>query len=313
MEELTMTTEQAAVQGKELSTGEKLVAFRVAQVTADEVALEEKNEEIKQLKLLTLELFSQLATARRLGAQQEAREIRNEIVVKNMRLVTVTLQKYGSFSPDKFQNGCVGLLKAAETFDIARNVPFASYACFCIETEVRAAWSKQNRAFEGKKAGFLDSLDEVSGYDDSKETSRYESVQDPYGESDIDQLLQDAEVDTLFYKIIIPSIEEYGVRSKDIDVTRWRELEIQYFMELSMVKSQRQRLTLSSMAKELGTVTQNLRIRHKKVMELIRQKCLEYGYAEAFPVVKEGKKGKVQMVDGYKINSRGHSAWMKGR
>jgi hypothetical protein len=309
-----MTTEQVTNQGKELSTGEKLVAFRVAQVTADEIALEEKNQEIKALRLLTSELFSQLAKAREVGYTMQAqRDIRNEIVVKNMRLVTVTLQKYGSFSPDKFQNGCVGLLKAAETFDISRNVPFSSYACFCIEMEVRAAWSKQNRAFEGKKAGFLDSLDEVSGYDDSKETSRYESVEDPYGESDIDQLLQDAEVDTLFYKIIIPSIEEYGVRSKDIDVMRWRELEIQYFMELSMVKSQRQRLTFSAMAKELGTVTQNLRTRHKKVMELIRQKCVEYGYAEDVYVVNEKKSTEHHMVlqAGYKIKQRGHGQSMK--
>ncbi|MNM45131.1 RNA polymerase sigma factor SigA [compost metagenome] len=299
-------------QGAVKSNQDKIMEFRIAQIMLEEEQLSEKDAAIKALRAETDYLISIMEAAKAAGDKLNFRRLRNDVVVLNMRLVTVTLKKYGAFSQDKFQNGCVGLLKAAETFDSSVGAPFPNYACFCIEMEVRAAWSKQNRAFEGKNAGFLDSLDEVSGYDDSKESSRYEAVEDPYGESDIDQLLMDAEVETLFYKIIIPSIEEYGVRSKDIDVVRWRELELQYFMELSMVKSQRQRLTFTAMAKELGTVTQNLRTRHKKVMELIKQRCVEYGYAQENICVRERKSGKLVMGKEYSgiQGKRGHSANM---
>lgn len=299
-------------QGAVKSNQDKIMEFRIAQIMLEEEQLSEKDAAIKALRAETDYLISIMEAAKAAGDKLNFRRLRNDVVVLNMRLVTVTLKKYGAFSQDKFQNGCVGLLKAAETFDSSVGAPFPNYACFCIEMEVRAAWSKQNRAFEGKNAGFLDSLDEVSGYDDSKESSRYEAVEDPYGESDIDLLLMNAEVETLFYKIIIPSIEEYGVRSKDIDVIRWRELELQYFMELSMVKSQRQRLTFTAMAKELGTVTQNLRTRHKKVMELIKQRCFEYGYADSVyvPIKKKSTADAVYLETAYKLKSRGHGERM---
>lgn len=251
---------------------------RVTQLIEEEKELISKDESIRALVAKTQDLIRGMEIARDAGYKEIQRELRNDIVVANMRLVTQVLKKYGSFSQDKFQNGSVGLLKAAETYKSAKGVPFANYACFCIESEIRMAWGKQNRAFEGKKQGFLDSLDAPSTYSNGDEADKHDSIEDVFSMQEFDAFINEAEIDTLFYDIIIPCIEQYGNRSIDIDMDRWKELETQYFIELSMEQSQRQRLTFSAMALELGTTPQNLRIRHKKVVDLIRRKCREYGY-----------------------------------
>src|SRR5690606_6841899 len=120
----------------------------------------------------------------KVGNEDLRRYYRNELVVLNMRLVTTVLQKYGRFSPDTFQNGCVGLLKAAETFNPERGVKFSSYACFCIETEVRLAYKTQARKFEGKNARFLDSLDEPAITSDGDQMDKYAMVPDEFAEGD---------------------------------------------------------------------------------------------------------------------------------
>lgn len=255
----------------------KISDVRVRNLMEEEAQLEISNEEVRKIKGETIGLIAMMEEARDSGFEIARRVHRNEIVVLNLRLVTQVLKKYGYFSQDKFQNGCIGLLKAAETFNSAREVPFGNYACFCIEIEIRAAFRRVNRAFEGKKQGFLDSLDSPVSLEDG-EADKYNLAADPFAEQDLDAFIDEAEVDTLFYEIIIPCIEQYGTRSKDIDMELWKKLELQYFIEMSMEGSQRQRLTLSEMARQLGTVTQNLRMRHKKVMELIRAELPKFGY-----------------------------------
>lgn len=240
--------------------------------------LTQSDQETKRLVLETKHLIERMEKARAEGDEMKRREYRNEIIVKNLRLVTQVLKKYGYFSPDKFQNGCIGLLKAAETFKSEEGVPFANYACFCIEIETRLAFKRANRAFEGKKQGFLDSLDAPASLANGDEVDRHETIADPISEQEFAALIDEAEVDTLFYEIIIPCVEEYGVRAKNIDMDLWKQLETQYFIELSMEQSQRQRITLTEMARRLGTTTQNMRVRHKKVMELIRERCRLFGY-----------------------------------
>lgn len=263
---------------KQPSISAKVAEANIKRTIEELEQLEQNDLEIKKLKAETNHLIVRMEQAKAEGDEGQRREYRNEIVVKNLRLVTQVLKKYGYFSQDKFQNGCIGLLKAAETFNSEKGVPFSNYACFCIETEVRLAFKRVNRAFEGKKQGFLDSLDSPAKLRNGDEVDRHETIADPFSEEEFDALIDEAEVDTLFYEIIIPCIEEYGVRAKDIDMELWRQLEIQYFIELSMEQSQRQRITLTEMARRLGTTTQNMRVRHKKVMELIKTRCRTFGY-----------------------------------
>lgn len=263
---------------QKINFGELVAEARVKQIVEEETALVETSSELKTLKQHTLNNLSRMAMAAEAGNEAARREIRNEVVVDNMRLVTTVLKKYGYFNPDKFQNGCIGLLKAADTFDVSKGIPFGNYAAFCIEMEIRAAFRQQSRKFEGKAAGFLDSLDAPVHAEEGRQVDKHDAVGDPYSESEFDSLVEEAELETLFYDIVIPAVQAYGTRAKDLDMELWQSLTIQYFIEMSLEDSQRQRLTLSAMAEQLGTTTQNLRVRHKKVMAAIRQGCEAYGY-----------------------------------
>jgi RNA polymerase primary sigma factor len=79
-----------------------------------------------------------------LGYQVRAgdRDARDRLVLANLRLVVRIARSYskcGLSLPDLIEAGNLGLLTAAERFDPARNVPFASYALFWIKLEIRNA------------------------------------------------------------------------------------------------------------------------------------------------------------------------------
>lgn len=62
-----------------------------------------------------------------------------ELIEKNMRLVIFIAQKYfnaGIETDDAISAGSLGLVKAANTFDFAKNVKFSTYAGRCIENEI---------------------------------------------------------------------------------------------------------------------------------------------------------------------------------
>ena len=60
-------------------------------------------------------------------------EARNVLIEKNMRLVAHIVKKYTSterdyINEDLISVGTIGLIKAVDSFDIERNVRFATYA-----------------------------------------------------------------------------------------------------------------------------------------------------------------------------------------
>lgn len=64
---------------------------------------------------------------------------RNRLIEHNLRLVAHIVKKYSSGSAeqeDLISIGTIGLIKAVSTFDISKNIRFATYACRCIENEV---------------------------------------------------------------------------------------------------------------------------------------------------------------------------------
>ena len=63
--------------------------------------------------------------------------IRNEIFNENVKLVSYFVQKtYGKNDNDLFQEGCLGLLKAIDTFDYKKGYSFSTYAYRCIRNQV---------------------------------------------------------------------------------------------------------------------------------------------------------------------------------
>jgi len=83
------------------------------------------------------ELIERLRSA---GAGEEAIELQNEIVQRNIGLVKSIAVKFissGEPLDDLIQAGYIGLLNAAANFDLARKTRFSTYASYLIQGEIR--------------------------------------------------------------------------------------------------------------------------------------------------------------------------------
>ncbi len=78
----------------------------------------------------------------------EADKARDELVIHNMRLVISVARRYqncGLPLSDLIQEGNVGLVKAADKFDVERGVRFATHAVWWIRQSVTRALSNKSR------------------------------------------------------------------------------------------------------------------------------------------------------------------------
>lgn len=209
---------------------------------------------------------------------------RNQIVELNMKLVSHVLKKYKPYSEDQFQAGSIGLILAANTFKEDKEVPFHSYACFCIEREIHKAFRKQNNSFEslqGENIIYLDALLPDKRGGESKTVA--DLIPDTIAEEDFEKILDDYTLFKVFEKIVHPSIEKVAgiTRGQDvkINVEEWKKLESRYILEMALTEgTQKSRFNLTQMAKDLTMSVQNIRKRHVRVLKRIQQKCIEEGY-----------------------------------
>ena len=208
-------------------------------------------------------------------------QIRNRVVELNIRLVSQVLKKYKPYTADNFQNGCLGLIQAADTYQIAKGVPFASYACFCIERAIQMAFKKQQKLIEHmiSPENWVN-LDEKSTLGNGDQIDNSELIWDEQAQSDMEQFVSDNELEYICTHIIRPGIQDIVNRGKHmptkVDTERWSILEFAYIMDLIFMDSQKQRFNLSQMAREVGLSVQNVRMRHERVMENIFQRMWEY-------------------------------------
>lgn len=113
--------------------------------------------------------------------------IRNKIIEKNLRLVEMTIQKkLPDFSDlpymdkeDLFEIGCIGLIKAVDSYDLDRGKAFSAYAVICIRNEILMYYRKN------KKLSLIDSLNENVSEEDERSkvellVSNEESIEDKY-------------------------------------------------------------------------------------------------------------------------------------
>lgn len=242
-------------------------------VTAEEL----KREEIVNLQSRTDQLFELIAFD-----PKNIQLYRDEIIVSNIRLVPHVLKKYKPFGDDEYQLGCLGLIIATRTFDPSRGVPFSSYACFCIARELHKAHKHSQSQFETQMGYGMVSLDECVTLDSGDTVNKHEQVPDIMAEEEFDALLNDYSLEDFFEKIILPSIDDISKDTKgqnaQVQFDVWKNLELQYILEMSEVDSQKARLSLSTMARKLNVSTQNIRMRHKRVLHTVRQRCKSMGY-----------------------------------
>lgn len=72
------------------------------------------------------------------GDSRQAKEAKSVLVERNLRLVAHVARKYqntGEEMEDLISTGCIGLIKAIDTFDAGKG-RLATYACRCIDNEL---------------------------------------------------------------------------------------------------------------------------------------------------------------------------------
>lgn len=72
------------------------------------------------------------------GSSEEARKAKNILIERNLRLVAHVAKKYQNVDEDMedlISIGCIGLIKAVDTFDAGKG-RLATYACRCIDNEL---------------------------------------------------------------------------------------------------------------------------------------------------------------------------------
>lgn len=133
-----------------------------------------------------------------LSDKYDIQMVRNKIVELNLRLVPHVLKKYTPYTDDQLQVGYIGLIVAADTYNVDRNVPFASYACFCIERHLQMEYKKRMAAFEemANADGIkLESLNGVTKLPGGDEVENVDIVCDPNAEAEINAFIEDNSLD----------------------------------------------------------------------------------------------------------------------
>lgn len=207
---------------------------------------------------------------------------RNKIVEYNLRLVAHVLKKYRPYTDDQYQAGCMGLILAVDTFDEERGIPFANYACFCIEREIHKQHRYQSTLIENILAHNLIYLQAEVTLGNGDVVTQADIIADEMSEEELNRVLDENDLRAFFEDIVICSINEIANNTKGqttkLNLDQWKDLEIRYILELAQVESQKIRFNFSQMAKALGISVQNTRNRHLRVIELIKRKCRERGY-----------------------------------
>ncbi len=87
---------------------------------------------------------------------------RNELILRNMRLVAHIIKKYYtnySDQEDLISIGTIGLIKAIDTYDIKNGTKFATYAGKCVQNEILMHFRAQ------KKLAMESSIDDTIEFD----------------------------------------------------------------------------------------------------------------------------------------------------
>ncbi|MCQ2300554.1 MAG: RNA polymerase sigma factor RpoD/SigA [Bacteroidales bacterium] len=96
-------------------------------------------KEMKRYTVPTIEEETRLAETIRDGTPEERKRAKNELVVRNMRFVLTVAKRYQDYGlplEDLLSSGCIGLLKAADSFDSTKGFKFITYAIYWIRQEI---------------------------------------------------------------------------------------------------------------------------------------------------------------------------------
>ena len=89
---------------------------------------------------------------------------REQAILANQELVRYVIKSLGlnAFDEDLFQTGCIGLIKAVDSFDFEKNIKFSTYAAKVIRNEILMTLRKKHI-----NAQSLDELFTIDGFETS--------------------------------------------------------------------------------------------------------------------------------------------------
>jgi hypothetical protein len=225
----------------------------------------------------TKELFNTLS---QLKDPNDVITVRNQIVQLNLPLVSTVLKKYRPYNEDQFQIGCIGLIKAADTYEMLREVPFDNYACFVIERELHIDYNKRMGAFEEKERNNLIYLDATLSMGNGDTVNNEDMIADPEAIRYMEEFIEENALQSLCENVIKPAIKETTERGRKmpskINFDVWEQLEFRYIMSIIYEESQKKRFNLTQMAKACGVAVPNIRNRHERVMDAVFQRMWSY-------------------------------------
>lgn len=118
---------------------------------------------------------------------------REQVILANQELVRYVIKGIGldAFDEDLFQTGCIGLIKAVDSFDFERNIKFATYAVKVIQNEILMTFRKKRIVAQ--------SIDELFTIDGGFEISLMDMVSD--GTCMEDELVSNMYLEQAFNKL----------------------------------------------------------------------------------------------------------------
>lgn len=231
----------------------------------------------EEIKVKTMALFAKRQEA---TSTEKKTYYRNEIVMHNMPLVTTVLKKYRPYTEDQFQVGCIGLIKAVDTYEISREVPFHNYACFVIERELHMDYNRRMDSIEEKMKDRMTYLDADTTMPNGDTVETYNIVEDTDAIKELEGFIEDNQLNYLCDTIIKPAISEIADKGRNskskVDLDVWEQLEFRHIMSIIFEESQKRRFNLTQMAKACAISLPNVRNRHVRVMDNIFQRMWCY-------------------------------------
>ncbi len=185
------------------------------------------------------------------GTPGEAEEAKKILIEHNLRLVAHIVKKYQNVDEDMedlISIGCIGLIKAIETFDVKRG-RLATYACRCIDNELLMLLRSK------KKTAREVSLFESIGQDKEGNEIRLMDVVEQQQPDIVENMEQTRNIKKLF-ELLENSL---GKRERDILIMRYG------------LQGEKER-TQSQIGEEMGISRSYVSRIEKKALEKLRRK-----------------------------------------
>ncbi|MEW5855068.1 MAG: sigma-70 family RNA polymerase sigma factor [Myxococcota bacterium] len=218
-----------------------------------------------------------------LGKGAEALEARNKLVMANYGLIHMVAQAYrraGIRYEDLVQEGAMGLLRAAETFDPERGVRFGTYAVYWIRSKVQRYIEHQRRETNPFMAGVAS----VEGEDGRRHIPRtrtmsLETPLDAEGERTLSETVSNPDEVTPERRAIEGQEEDRVVREVWEACKQLGDPRLEVIVKRRLLSKTPE--TLAQVGRRLKLSREGARLLEARVLSLARERLKDLGDARS--------------------------------